>query len=84
MGSQALLTHSSLLVAYPGQRLLLGKYSSEPSVSLSFCGGHITSDQQRLVLVPAVVYGIVLCPRACWVLGSVMTVVSNSPKLFPF
>lgn len=83
VGSQAPLTHSSLLVAYPGQCLLLGKYSSELRVSLSFCTGHVTSNQQRLVLVPAMVYGIMLCPRACWMLSSVVTVVSNSPKLFP-
>lgn len=76
VGSQAPLTHSSLLVAYPGQCLLLGKYSSELRVSLSFCTGHVTSNQQRLVLVPAMVYGIMLCPRACWMLSSVVTVVS--------
>lgn len=58
------------------------KISSELRVSLSFCRGRITSNQQRLILVPAVVYGIMLCPRACWMLHSVVTV-SNSPKLFP-
>lgn len=60
MVCQAPLTHSSQLVAYPGQCLLLGKYSSELSVSLSFCRGHITSNKQRLILVPAVVHRIML------------------------
>lgn len=60
-GPRPPLTDSSLLVPYPGQCLLVGKYSSELRVSLSFCRGHATSNQQRLVLVPDVVCGIICC-----------------------